>query len=139
MQMPKRTRTTKQRAGTERLGPVLHRLRTERSISASDLSEETGLSRSYLSYLERGRFADVGIEKFARLIQAMQLSADKVLAEAGYLPQMKNNLPDPKTYLVNRYKLSGSNLQTAMKFLEFLARAEKRHPQSEREANRKKK
>ncbi|MGH3442623.1 MAG: helix-turn-helix domain-containing protein [Nitriliruptorales bacterium] len=138
--MPKRTRITKQRAGTERLGPVLHRLRTERSISASELSEETGLSRSYLSYLERGRFADVGIDKFARLIQAMRVSADKVLAEAGYLPQMKENLPNPKTYLVNQYKLSGTNLQTAIKFLEFLARAEKRRPQTEREqAVRKKK
>lgn len=131
--MPTRARKTKQRAGTERLGPVLHRLRTERSISASELSEETGLSRSYLSYLERGRFADVGIEKFARLIQAMQVSADKVLAEAGYIPQVKSNLPDPKTYLVNQYKLSGPSLQMAMKFLDVLARAEKRHPQAERE------
>lgn len=130
--MPKRARKTKQRAGTKRLGPVLHRLRTERSISASELSEETGLSRSYLSYLERGRFADVGIDKFARLIKAMQVSADKVLAEAGYIPQMKNNLPDPKTYLVNQYKLSGPSLQMAIKFLDVLARSEKRRPQAER-------
>ncbi len=138
--MPKRARTTKQRAGTERLGPVLHRLRTERSISASELSEETGLSRSYLSYLERGRFSDVGIDKFARLIKAMQVSADKVLAEAGYIPQMKNNLPDPKTYLVSQYHLSGPSLQMAIKFLDVLARSEKRRPQPERElAIRKKK
>jgi transcriptional regulator with XRE-family HTH domain len=131
--MPTRARNKKPRAGIERLGPVLHRLRTERSISASELSEETGLSRSYLSYLERGRFADVGINKFARLIQAMQVSADKVLAEAGYIPQVKNSLPDPKTYLVNQYKLSGPSLQMAIKFLDVLARSEKRRPQAERE------
>lgn len=137
--MPTRARNKKPRAGTKRLGPVLHRLRTERSISASEMSEETGLSRSYLSYLERGRFADVGIDKFARLIQAMQVSADKVLAEAGYIPQVKNNLPDPKTYLVNQYHLSGPSLQMAIKFLDVLARSEKRRPQAERDqATRKK-
>jgi len=131
--MPTRARNNKPRAGIERLGPVLHRLRTERSISASEMSEETGLSRSYLSYLERGRFSDVGIDKFARLIKAMQVSADKVLAEAGYIPQKKNDLPDPKTYLVTQYKLSGASLQMALKFLDVLARSEKRGPQAERE------
>lgn len=135
--MPRRSSRTVRSGGTERLGPVLHRLRTERSIPASRLSKETGLSPSYLNYLERGRFGDVGIEKFARLVRAMQLSADQVLAEAGYLPRQTQKLPDLPTYLRSRYKLSPADLDLAIKFLEFLAnKPRRRHPKSEKEPRR---
>lgn len=137
--MPKRSKTSKQRSGTERLGPVLHRLRTERSITASKMSRETGLSPSYLNYLERGRFGDVGIEKFARLIQAMKVSADQVLSEAGYLTARPNpKLPDPETYLRAQYKLSPAKLELATSFLEFLSRKERRRPKTEAEPSRRK-
>lgn len=136
--MPRRSSTTKRRGGTERLGPVLHRLRTERSITASKMSRDTGLSPSYLNYLEHGRFGDVGIEKFARLVQAMKVSADQVLTEAGYLPKRSKGKPlDPHSYLRDHYKLSPANLELATKFLEMLARTQRRGMQAEKEPRRK--
>jgi transcriptional regulator with XRE-family HTH domain len=102
------------------------------------MSRDTGLSPSYLNYLEHGRFGDVGIEKFARLVQAMQVSADQVLAEAGYLPKRSKDKPvDPHSYLRDRYKLSPANLELATKFLEFLARSQRRGLQAEKEPRRK--
>lgn len=136
--MPARSKTSKQRTGTDKLGPVLHRLRLERSIPASELSKETGLSRSYISYLEGGRFRDVGIEKFVRLLLAFKVSADQVLAEAGYLPSKKTPMPDPEQFLRAHYKLSPANLATATDFLEFLARKQKRGPKAEKEPTRRK-
>lgn len=131
--MPARSKTSKQRNGTDKLGPVLHRLRLERSIPASKLSKETGLSRSYISYLEGGRFRDVGIEKFVRLLLAFKVSADQVLAEAGYLPSKKTPMPHPEEFLRAHYKLSPTNLATATDFLEFLSRKQKRGPKAEKE------
>lgn len=134
--MPRRSKMTKHQGGTDRLGPVLHRLRTERSIPASRLSRETGLSPSYLNYLERGRFGDVGIEKFARLVRAMQLSADQVLAEAGYLPRVaQKKQPDLPTYLRAQYKLSPANLELAVQFIQFLSqpKRQRRDRQAEKE------
>lgn len=100
------------------------------------MSEQTGLSRSYLNYLEHGRFKEVGVDKFARLVMAMKLSADQVLAEAGYLTKKPNALPDPESYLRSQYKLSPANLAVAMRFLEFLADGKKHKPKAEREASR---
>lgn len=135
--MPRRSLTSKARSGVTRLGPVFHRLRIERSIPARKLSKETGLSSSYLSYLERGRFQEIGLDKFARLILALKISADQVLAEAGYLPKHPANLPDTESYLRDRYKLSGASLETATAFLEFLARQQRRR-RAEPETRRRK-
>lgn len=109
------------------LGPALHRLRTERRIPTSRLSRETGLSRSYLMYLEKGQFQEIGLGKFARLVKALRISADDLLAEAGYLPQVIGKslaAAEPKAYLKARYNLTPSNLDLAMRFLDTLARSQ---------------
>jgi len=68
----------------------------------------------------------------------MQLSADQVLAEAGYLPRTSEKRPDIPTLLRTQYKLSPADLQLAMSFLEFLARGKKRprRPRAETEARK---
>jgi len=127
--MPQTRRRTATAA--ERLGPVFLKLRTERGIRAWKLCAETGLTRSYLNYLERGRFKDIGVERFVRLLLAMKLSADQVLGEIGYLPHSNPKLPEPEDYLRMKYKLSPSDAQMAAMFLEFLAR--KKKPRAEKE------
>jgi transcriptional regulator with XRE-family HTH domain len=129
--MPRRSATTRQAPGTERLGSVLRKLRTERAIPHKKLVEETGLSRSYLSYLESGRFTEIGLEKFARLIRAMDLSADDVLQQAGYLPPKPHDeLPAPQDYLRDKYQLPQARVQLATEFLEFLARGRRPRPKA---------
>lgn len=124
--MPRSART-KQAPGTKQLGATLRKLRTERGISATKLVAETGLSRSYLAYLESGRFTEVGLEKFTRLIRAMNLSADDVLREARYLPpKSSQSTLEIEEVLRSRYKLTPAKLQQAIEFLEFLARRENR-------------
>ncbi len=130
--MPRRSATTRQAPGTQQLGLTLRQLRTERGIQATTLVAQTGLSRSYLDYLERGRFSEIGLEKFARLIRAMDLSADNVLQQAGYLPvKPANQLPTPENYLRDHYHLSPAKLQLVMEFLEFLARRRNRRTKAQ--------
>jgi len=116
----------------ERLGPVFHKLRTDRKIPTQQLSEETGLDYSYIAHLERGRFKDMGIEKFARLVRALSISADQVLAEMGLLPKGAAPRIDPKALLRAHYKLSPTDLRNALDFLEFLSRKSGR-PKAEKE------
>ncbi len=104
-----------------RLGAVLRRHREERDISGARLAKETGLSRAYLSYLETGKFGDVGLDKFSRVVSVLDLSADQVLREAGYLPGGAGELLEPRAYLATRFDLSPANLDIALAFLEFLA------------------
>lgn len=136
--MRQRRATTKNSRSTEQLGPVLHRLRTERKIAASKLSKDTGLSRSYLSHLESGHFSEIGVRRFSRLIQALKVDADQVLAEAGFLARRPKSpkLPDPETYLRLHYNLSADKLELATSFLEMLARRERRRPKAETEGRK---
>ncbi len=120
---------------TQRLGLVLRRLREEQGVSAAGLAKQTGLSRSYVTYLESGKFAEVGLDKFSRIVQVLGLSADRVLREAGYLPATKEGLPDPRSYLRAAFGLSPKGGEQALAFLEFLAsreRAAARAPRSPR-------
>ena len=126
------TRTRSKATVAERLGPVFHKLRTERRIPTSQLSKETGLDPSYLAHLERGRFKDMGIEKFARLVRALSISADEVLAQMGLATGPAAEALNPKAFLRSEYKLSPVDLQSALDFLEFLSRKSDR-PKAEKE------
>ena len=78
--------TVARQASLANLGLMLSQMREQRQMSLRDLAQQTGLTSSYLSQLERGRFQDIGIEKFARIVAALNLSADAVLRASGHLP-----------------------------------------------------
>lgn len=118
---PKQKAIAKQKA--ERLGEILRQHRLAAGLSQAGLAELTEMSPSHVAYLERGRFPSVGIDKLTRLLIALELSADHVLAEAGYLPQRKP-MTQPhsslKRFLVERYKLSAADVALTENFVEFL-------------------
>jgi hypothetical protein len=61
------------------------------------------------------------VDKFSRIVAALGLSADQALGEAGYMAKTEGTLPDPKTYLRERYGLPPAALEQALAFLDFLA------------------
>lgn len=103
---------------------MIRSLREERGISAPSLAKQAGLSRAYLNYLETGKFSEVGLDKFSRIVAALDLSADQVLREAGFLPTGAEGLPVPHTYLATQYGLSPTSAEHAVAYLEFLASRE---------------
>ena len=62
-------------------------------MSIARLAELTGLNLSYLWQLEHGRFQDIGLEKFCRIMDALKLSADQVLMDSGYLTYQGSRHP----------------------------------------------
>jgi transcriptional regulator with XRE-family HTH domain len=103
----------------QHLGAAIKRIRQELGVSASELARRAELSRSYISYLESGRFNDVGLDKFARIATALEVSADQLLAAAGYLPSSRDTI-DIKSALRRQLGLTGKTLEQAMEFLRFL-------------------
>ncbi len=79
-----KTTITRQRS-LGNLGELLSQKRQEHNLTLTELSNRTGLAMSYLSDLERGRFQDIGVEKFSRIVEALNLSADEMLTESGHL------------------------------------------------------
>ena len=107
------------------LGVAVKKLRTELGISGSELAKRAGLSRSYVSYLETGRFKDIGLDKFARIAMALEVSADQLLSAAGYLPAERETF-DVRVALRRQLGLKGRSLEQAMDFLRFLTDPNKR-------------
>ncbi len=98
---------------------AIKRLRAEVGISSAELAKRTGLSRSYISYVEGGRFKDIGIERFTRIATALQVTPDQLLREAGYLAAKEQSLVI-QTLLRRQLGLKGTTLEQAMEFLRFL-------------------
>jgi len=121
---PRKGTEASEQSKAQRLGAVLRTVRETRGMSAASLAKQAGLSRSYLNYLETGKFAEVGLDKFTRVIAALDLSADRVLRDAGYLPQGPEGLPDARSYLATHYNFSPTRIEQALAFLEFLASRE---------------
>lgn len=125
--MPSSKKTNQKRDPAQlakRLGEVLASHRKELGLSASSVARDAGLSRSYLSYVENGKFGEIGIDKLSRVLSVLGTSADAVLEEAGYLPAGRDGLPEPKAYLAKVYGLSAGQLDQATAFLDFLAEGE---------------
>lgn len=109
------------------LGQLLRQKRIERGVTGVELTRRAQISRSYLTKLEDGTMQDLRLDKFCRIAEALGLSADDLLREAGYLaPKPKSPLPEPDNYLRERYKLSPEGIEQAVEFLEFLTDRERR-------------
>ena len=89
---PTNRATTVRQASLGSLGNYLALKRQERGMSITRLAELTGLNLSYLWQLEHGRFQDMGLEKFCRIMDALGMSADQMLLDSGYLAQPTSTL-----------------------------------------------
>ena len=107
------------------LGAAVKKLRAELGITAAELAKRAGLSRSYVSYVETGRFKDIGVENFVRLALALEVSVDQLLSAAGYLPAERETF-DIRVALRRQLGLKGRSLEQAMDFLRFLTDPNKR-------------
>ena len=90
-----------------------------------ELADQTGLVKSWVTRMESGDFQEVGLDKFARIVSTLGLSADQLLGEAGLIPKQPHDLPNPREYLRTIFHLSEDSLNQAIEFIEFLTRRER--------------
>ena len=85
----------------------LKELRRALSWTQQDLSDSSGLTRSYISRLEMGDIALPSSDKLRSLAQALGTSPDDLLQAAGYLdnPSGMAGLPEIKVYLRRKYAM----------------------------------
>lgn len=62
-------------------GPTIRTIRKARNLSLRGLEERTGLSRGYLSRLERGEIADAGEDKVRRVATELKVDLELITFE----------------------------------------------------------
>lgn len=131
MGLPSNTLSDRTEAAAH-IGAVIRVKRQERGLSASELARRANLALSYLSHLEHGDYFDIRLDKLARILEVLDLSADEVLQEAGYLPvKPRAPLPGLDVYLRMKLKLSPEDMVQALGFLDFLTTRAKRQRRRE--------
>lgn len=64
-------------------GAVLKHYRTERKLSLRALAKETGISASYINFLENGDYDNPSIDVVKKLAVALEVNPDLFLTSAG--------------------------------------------------------
>jgi XRE family transcriptional regulator, regulator of sulfur utilization len=115
-----------------KLGERLRELRQQRDLTLLQLSQQTGLSVSYLSDLERGR-TNPSIDTLERIAGTYQVLLGELVAGAdgwqispqqGLAPGLQELIEQGKIDLataqdLSRIELRGKRPQTAMEWLEL--------------------
>jgi transcriptional regulator with XRE-family HTH domain len=99
------------------LASRIRELRQGHGLTQQDLSQASGLSRSYISRLEMGDIALPSRERLRALAQALGTSLDDLLQAAGFLDTPQGDLPDFKTYLQRKYAIYDAQILDAIETL----------------------
>jgi transcriptional regulator with XRE-family HTH domain len=68
-------------------------LRERAELSLGDLAEITGISKGYLSQLERGEAANPSVDVLGKLAQGLGVQASELLGEEAATPEGRPRLP----------------------------------------------
>jgi transcriptional regulator with XRE-family HTH domain len=107
------------------LASRIRELRLSIGYTQQDLSQASGLSRSYISRLEMGDIALPSRDKLRALAAALGTSLDDLLHAAGFLdaPTEDEGLPEIRTYLKHKYAIYDPNaLQAINTLVQLLSR-----------------
>ena len=103
----------------EALARRIRDLRQVLGWTQQDLSDQSGLSRSYISRLEMGDIALPSSERLHALATALGTTTDDLLQAAGFIdiPGDTSQLPEIKTFLRQKYGIDNPQVLQAIETL----------------------
>lgn len=113
------------------LGEWIRKARIEQAMSQRALADRSGLSRSYVCDIERGRGAEPSMTTLDKLASALGSSRADLMTAAGLIEQRGSaRETDDERRLLSVYRdLSDQGQATAMRFIRFLQTDEQRWTQ----------
>ncbi len=110
------------------LGEWIRKARLEQEMSQRALADRSGLSRSYVCDIERGRGSEPSMTTLDKLASALGSSRADLMAAAGLIDQrVSARESDDERRLLSVYRdLSDQGQATTMRFIRFLQADEQR-------------
>ena len=130
----RKPRTERQPGGVSTgslLGEWIRTARTEQGLSQRALADRSGLSRSYVCDIERGRGAEPSMATLDKLAAALGSSRAEVMSAAGLIdPVAKGHETDDERRLLAVFRdLKAENQASVLRFARFLQADEQRWTQ----------
>ncbi|MCL6452817.1 MAG: helix-turn-helix domain-containing protein [Alicyclobacillus sp.] len=101
------------------IGPVIQRLRMERNLSLSELAERAGISKSYLSSIERDIQGNPSIQILEKICHVLGVSLPELLNAESQMEQEMASLDPDWLEIVKEAQESGIDKEQFREFLEF--------------------
>jgi len=101
------------------IGSRLKQLRLKRGLSINELSERAGVSKSYLSYIERGIQKNPSLQVLSRLAKTLDTNVEDLLGQnrdASILPNVDDYWKD----LIQEAIRNGVTKEDFSYYLEFI-------------------
>ncbi len=113
------------------LGEWIRAVRIEQGISQRALADRSGLSRSYVCDIERGRGAEPSMTTLDKLASALGSTRAELMTASGLIDKgAKGRETDDERRLLAIFRdLSDGGQETAMRFVRFLQVEEQRWTQ----------
>jgi transcriptional regulator with XRE-family HTH domain len=104
------------------LGRWIRKTRIDQGITQRALADRSGLSRSYLCDIERGRGSQPSVVTLDKLSVALGATREELMRAAGMLdaaPEMRGNEDERRLLAIYR-DLSEAGRETGLRFIRFL-------------------
>jgi transcriptional regulator with XRE-family HTH domain len=73
-----------------RVGRVIRRHREDAGLSQEELAERSGLHRTYISLVERGR-RNITVDALTQIAEALEIYPSRLIADAEKEPEASSN------------------------------------------------
>ena len=117
--LSKRTAAHQRMESTIRLSSELKHLRHGRGVTLRELSELTGVSNSYLSQLENGRFREPSMHALAKLSEFYGISYQRFVKVLGYVDVGSNDVRAER-HIDGLRDLNSDDIEYVRDFVDFL-------------------
>ncbi|MFC4320734.1 helix-turn-helix domain-containing protein [Litchfieldia salsa] len=105
-------------------GTVIREIREDKGISLNKLSRLSGVSKSYISFIERGKQTNPSISVLERIAEALEIKVDVLLVHAKEKNKDNDNQLDQEILSlakeISSSELSNNNIKIVREFLELL-------------------
>lgn len=102
----------------KRLGALIARARISKGLSTRALADRVGLSATWISGVESGRFAEPAADRLARLAEALDIAARRMNEISR--GAVADNLPSMRTYFRAKYALSPEQIEQVERYVRRL-------------------
>jgi transcriptional regulator with XRE-family HTH domain len=92
----------------KRLGALVREARQARGLYLHDVAEQTGVTRTWLLYLEAGRSLEPSPDRLARVVELLKIDPAQVDAVSGHY--LARSLPNMRTYFRSKGQVSTAEL-----------------------------
>ena len=105
-----------------KLHTVIKMLREDKKLTQEKLAEDAGLTRGYISRLEKGTYADdsPSIKTLRKIADGLGESLEYILAKAGINKENYMKSASTPTFLRAKYDLNEQQIHTVESFIEHV-------------------